>query len=239
MSDPIHIGLCAVPWREDNLRVVVERLRPQCDHMSVVLNGYDKSPGWMPDDVYAIIASGEEGDAMKFWRPPEWGSEGYFFTCDDDLYYPYDYVETTIAALEKYGRKDTAVAWGGKILRSLAQPFINFHHHATLKRFRVFSDLDGPRYIHVPLTCVFAYHSDAFFMDDLDCPAPNMGDIHAAIAMWNQGVRCVVPPHKGDWVQHQEIDLRRTIYHEKRMKGDRVETQYLNTVNWQPLPVAP
>lgn len=128
----------------------------------------------------------------------------YFFSCDDDLIYPSDYVKRMIDHIERY---NCIVTCHGRVLQGLNKSY--YRHH------KVYKCLGNELYqgrIDVPGTGCTAFRTDYF----------NPVGIHLAeekrksdilfgleVAKLDKHIRHV--PHAKGWIRHGELDLRRTI----------------------------
>jgi len=104
-------ALASVPRRVHLLEQTLATLRPQVSALCVYLNGYDA----VPDCVRTladehVLSSSNDGAERKFW----WASkhEGLYCSCDDDILYPPDYVETMRTAVLEQGPRVLVTAHG-------------------------------------------------------------------------------------------------------------------------------
>jgi len=106
----VVVAMATFPPRREGFIRVVEDLLPQCDKMYVYMNGYTEIPEELPkSEKLQLVLAGpgcahpDIGSHGKFY----WAGldDGYYFTVDDDLLYPPDYVEKMTAAIERWGRK--------------------------------------------------------------------------------------------------------------------------------------
>lgn len=102
---PSIAGIASIPCREQSLRQALDSIRPQVDHVEVVLNGYEAVPDWLRDPRITVTASqdvGDHADNAKFL-----GLEKYddctYFAIDDDILYPADYVARMLECMSRYG----------------------------------------------------------------------------------------------------------------------------------------
>lgn len=98
----IRAHLATFPPRAAILRRVVQAIRPQVDHLFIVLNGYDAVPeDLVSEGITAIIPDRDVKDAGKFWFDP--APDDIVFLIDDDLGYPPDYVARSIDEAAQIG----------------------------------------------------------------------------------------------------------------------------------------
>ena len=215
MDDQIIVSVASIPSRCVGLIRVIETLSPQCTQMMVYLNGY-RLPDQLPvlprrENVHYHISLVNEGPRGKFLfadRMP-----GYRIVCDDDLFYPHDYVYTMIQHITKLQRK-AIVGLHGKLLLYRKPP-----EPMTYKFYRYNDTVTDYCPVHMLGTGVMAYHTSAFNVG-FNCLEKGKIDDQVAIMAQDQQVPMVVVPHDKDWVKmdpvlsetdalHQDMFLKR------------------------------
>lgn len=118
----IRAHLATFPPRRRILRGVVDAILPQVDHLFVVLNDYDKIPGYLQKDprITAVIPDRDVKDAGKFWFAPE--PTDIVFTIDDDIGYPPDYVSRTLELIRPLGFEGQVFAHHGNAWQPAGGP---------------------------------------------------------------------------------------------------------------------
>ncbi len=132
---PLIAGMASVGSRRELLRVSLESVLPQVDRVELVLNGYGEVPEWLMDQKITVITDAEVGDHAdngKFLGIKN-HMECIYFSVDDDILYPKDYVERLLDAISHYGG-DAAVGVHGSLVHSQESPFLNRRTHAFWKR---------------------------------------------------------------------------------------------------------
>ncbi len=115
--------MATIPSRACAFKEAVESLIEQADKLLIYLNGYATEPDFIRElhqqgkVDFILDPIGASAAAAKFF----WAGQvkGYYFTCDDDIIYPSNYVEKTIAALNELPKK-TVVAYHGKNYRTIS-----------------------------------------------------------------------------------------------------------------------
>lgn len=153
----------------------------------------------------------------------------YYFTCDDDILYPSDYVERTIREIEKH---KCIISWHGRVLKEGRKKYYGADHEG----YRFFQenrkvDLD------VGGTGVTAFRTDYFEPTDIAAsPYKCMSDLVFSLEAWKQDKRIVLPEKKAAWIvdipvknsifrryrnseQVEQIELMNRILECKRLKG--------------------
>jgi hypothetical protein len=201
--------IASIPDREDLLRQTVESLTGQVNQINVMLNGYKHIPKYLHktkvENSYLSckIMDNSKGDAAKFWGL-KWFF-GYIFTCDDDLLYPPDYVETMITKLREYDNQ-VILTNHGRIMEP--KPVTNAYTDRKGgirnpdSKFHCLLDAPREEYLDIGGTGVMAWHSDYFFPDYDRIDIPNMADIWVAKFAKEQGCKILHNPHREGWIQY-------------------------------------
>jgi hypothetical protein len=156
----------------------------------------------------------------------------YYFTFDDDMIYPPDYIWEMIKKIEKYNRKPV-VGCGGYIMKQQVRHFYSDRIHS----WHISSENIIDRPVHILHTCLTAWHSSALRFDYSDCRAPNMGDVWLAKAAQEQQVPMVLIKRPSNWIQIQYVPNQLTIYGRYRIKCN-IQTEVYNSFpSWQIIPL--
>lgn len=197
--------IASLPDREESLKLTIESLIDQVDHIYVGLNNYEKIPTFCKTNkIEAEILDNSKGDAAKFNHIED--RDGYILTCDDDLIYPPDYVLTMLKRLAKYGCIVTA---HGRCYDF--KPILNYYKSAT-RQYRCLYNVDHDIRVDVGGTGVMCFHTDIIKLRYSDFLFPNMADVWVAKAAYHQNVRIICVAHKQGWIQY--IKPIRTIFND-------------------------
>jgi hypothetical protein len=197
-DDQITISMASVPSRMEGMERVVRDLFPYCDNFDVYLNNYPEGfriPIF--DDPKVTIYTGEDlGARGKFFMAHR--TPGYFLTVDDDLIYPQDYVQKTLAGIDKYQRQ-AVVGYHGALFAQQPdamqpQTRILFSHIVHLAH-------DLP--VHMLGTGLFAYHSDTTIIDYRDFE-PGKIDEQTAIMCQEKRIPTLCLAHPDRWVTEDD-----------------------------------
>jgi hypothetical protein len=189
--------IATIPDRAALLKITVESLLPQVDQLNVMLNGHELVPSFLkhPKITYHFMDN-SKGDAVKFYGLKE--VKGYVFTCDDDLKYPEDYVQTMISKLQQYNDQ-VILTNHGRIMNP--KPVSNSYTDRKAA-FHCLNDVDEEVYLDIGGTGVMAWHADYFFPNIDKIDKANMGDIWIAKFAHEQGCKILLNPHKTEWIQY-------------------------------------
>lgn len=202
----INAYIATLPERRDMLSKTMHSLLPQVD------------------GVHVRIGTDSMGDANKFYYADSF--DGYVFICDDDLYYPPDYVEYMISKIEQYNRKYVISLHGRTFLKDKIESYY------TGKQNRVFCLLqnDKDRLMQICGTGVTAFHSDTVSLSMNDFKSRNMADVWFAMACERQGIgRMVVESPLGYLESFKpENSIARSM-----RDNDQKQIEAVNSIEWK------
>lgn len=204
----ITAQLATIPQRESSLRLTIASLEKQVDHLSI-RNG-------------DLRISGVMGDAEKFADVESYN--GYFFTCDDDLIYPPDYVSYMISKIEQYKRKAVITLHGRNYTPGRIEKYYGGRNRT--EAYHCMQRVVGDHQVMVGGTGVMAFHTDTVKVKYEDFKLPNMADLWMGIVCKNQNVPIMVVEHLPNWLL-AGYDGEDTIWN-KHFNNDSVQTEMYN-----------
>lgn len=143
-------------------------------------------------------------DNAKFIILNHLPDEVYFFSCDDDILYPEDYIEKTIEAIDKH---KTIVTYHGRNLRGKG---LNYYHDHSA--FRCDQSFIETKKIDVCGTGVTAFRTDYFNPTEIyKAEDKCMSDLVFSLEAIKQGKEITHIGHYGNWIIPQ-INSGPTIY---------------------------
>lgn len=169
--------MATIPERAGARAMAVESLLPQVDRL--------------------IVSFGHEaGDQVKFDCCQE-ARDVFILGVDDDLVYPPDYVERTVAGLQEYGY-GAVVGWHG---------FTINQDGSREDTYRCLGPVDERVKVDVIGTGVVGFHSDVLQLVPSDFPTRNAAMFWVAVKATELGLPLVILPHTERWfpayVEHQ------------------------------------
>lgn len=197
----IIAGMATMPGREYSLKKAVKSLSNQVDEIIVYDNGIN------PD-----IA-----DNGKFFGLTQLHEPCYYFTCDDDILYPKNYVSSMIEAIEA---TNSIVSHHGRILKGKDKSYYRGHDPIRCldENMRLVTlDVCG--------TGVTAFRTDYFnpitLIESVDL---RMSDIIFSLEAKRQGKKIISLPHNKGWIKQLPIDMKRSICTtESKKEGRQIE----------------
>lgn len=198
---PVVCGMASIPSRVDVLRVAVDSILPQVDHLFVYLNGFDWVPGFLSSDKITVFRSGEYGDYRdnsKYFGLRCLEQDAYFFSIDDDIEYPQDYVPEMVAAIERFDRK-AIVGVHGVVYGAGSRLFLD----RGVLHFRDPLEADVP--VSALGTGTTAFHTSTLAFDCLEFSQVGMADLVTAQAASQQGVPAIAIARPAGWLYGLEV----------------------------------
>ena len=134
------LSLNCIPNRVGNLRYSIPILLPHCDifHLNLIGTFTEEQKEQIPyKDELDITQVNQGGSELRFLHYGKY-SEAYYFTLDDDILYPPDYVNTMIEQMQYYSNKAICCVHGSFIDFDLKKDFFkyksNLHFTQPLKQ---------------------------------------------------------------------------------------------------------
>ncbi len=221
----ITLQIASLKQREKALKVCLESLYDQVDHIRLMLNGYDEVPIWIRElsKVEAHLRDNKLMDGERFYLNET--NEGHILFCDDDLKYPSDFVSILTHYYCAHG--GIVSIMGANLLpRPIWSYNTERHEH-----FRVMNYVSKPNEVDIIGMCGALTHSDYFKMTTHDVHVMN-SDINTSVYCKKNGIKKIVIPHRPDWVE----DLMKTLppdaftiwNYNKPLDNDQIITDFIN-----------
>lgn len=220
----VTVGIASIKTREKCLERTVQSLMHQADEIHVYLNDYDKVPAFLQNNPKIKFYLGkiykDRGDTGKFFYLDK-VEEGYYFSCDDDLIYPNDYVEKTINFLRDHDNAVICTYHGALLNKGKLNNYYRDRrqiHYSTFQRNSIEVNIGG--------TGVMAFHVKSFKPDIPRFKYPNMSDIWVGIQAQEKKIPILCAPRYLKWIKSQETPIEETIYGSK--SNHDLQTEVLN-----------
>lgn len=216
---PVICGMASIYARKLALQEAVNSILPQVDKLIIYQNDYKELFDFLRDEKIEVISALDTGvdmgDAGKFYRVEDF-KDTIYFSIDDDLIYPPDYVDVMLDMLDRYDYQVVACAHG-RILPAQATEY----YKSKLKLYHLRQELDRACEVHVGGTGVMAFNTDYVGITFKDFRTPNMADIWMAMHARSNQLPILVVPHKAEWIRYSEkFDNESTIYSAAK-KGEK------------------
>ena len=220
----IVFGVASIESRVDSLKETIKSIYDQADIINIYQNGYKDlnlldDPRSKINYVSSFDTGLDKGDAGKFYFVNNY-HDAYYFSIDDDLVYPHDYVEKNIELLKNYNGK-AVITSHGKLFKPNSKNY--FKDICVNVRCLDESLISTP--VHFGGTGVMCFHTSIFKLSYDDFYLPNMADVFVGISARKQAIKIVTLKHSGGWIQEtnamKEADAM-TIYKQRKLHNSEI-----------------
>jgi hypothetical protein len=190
----IIVGMATTNERARFAETAVESLVHQADEI-IVYNNSNEAHDYT--------------DNAKFHALTLFNEPVYYFSCDDDILYPSDYVSTMVEAIERTG---TIVTHHGRELLGLDRNYYRGH-----KGFRCLDDNNTEQIIDVAGTGVTAFRTDYFNPTEIyKATDKRMSDLVFSLEAAQQGKQITILKHTKNWLKDLRVPESLSIYFMER-----------------------
>jgi GT2 family glycosyltransferase len=174
----IVCGIATFKGREEQLKRTIKSLNGQVDEIIIYDNEKNK-------DIT---------DLGKFYGLKE---NVYYFSCDDDIVYPSDYVQKTIEEIEKH---NCIITYHGRKLKGKGLNYYNGH-----ESYSAFRRCLDTKCIDIAGTGVTAFNTNYFNPKDIiSSTFMKMSDIVFSIEAKKQSKKIMLVSHSEGWIREQK-----------------------------------
>jgi hypothetical protein len=220
MSINIIAGIATHPPRSDMVFSAVASLAHQVDILYINLQEYDYIPDWIFKfrNVFPLLdTKGLYQERGKFALTNH--VNGYYFSVDDDIIYPGNYVETLIAALKKYKDKCLVCVHGSKLLH----PFKDYYTSRQI--YHMESHLENDTPVDIPGTGTCAWHTDSIDIPWRQFDCAYMSDVWISGFLHEKNIDAICIAHQQHWLKplHTAEDIYNTVRDNKELSKRKTE----------------
>lgn len=221
-SIPLVVAtLCSIPERAELLRQVLASLAPQVDALHIYLDRYDSIPDFVRNchsQVTVYLSKDHPGlrDNGKFLAFSALEEDCYYFTADDDIVYPPDYVASMVRRIEDYERQAVIGVHGVLLPEQADAYFTSFRKVHMFKK-----ELERDALVNNLGTGTVAFHSSLLRGLDLThFGTPGMADLYLSVFCKQRDIPMIALARPEDWLQ--ELPSPNTsLYNEFRQADDQ------------------
>lgn len=211
---PVVASICSIPEREHLLKKTLASIAPQVDQINIYLDRYDSAPEFVKDchtDVKIYLHSDypELRDNGKFIALAGIAKQCYYFTIDDDIIYPPDYVERLILSIEKYSRQVVVGLHGVLLPEHPAGYYTSYRKVYSFNR-----ELEVDTLVNNLGTGTVAFHTSLLRGLNVSYfKKPGMADLYFSVFCKNRYIPMVAIARPDEWLK--ELPSPNTsLYHE-------------------------
>lgn len=221
-STPIIVSLCSIPERSALLQKTLTSLTPQVDKIYIYLDRYTTVPDFIKgnDKIISVVLSQDEPglrDNGKFLPFSNLDGPCFYFTADDDIVYPPDYVATLLRKIELYGREAVIGVHGVLIPERPTGYFSGFRKVLMYK-----NALECDVLVNNLGTGTVAFYSDCLNGLNLDVfPTAGMADIYLSLYCKNHNIPMIAIARPENWLQ--DLQSPNTSLYQEFMKDDSAQ----------------
>ena len=216
-------NIATQPSRINVLSKMIDSIYDQFDVIRVCLNGFESTPEFlMREKIIAAIPSGDLTDNGKFVFIDQMvRSVEYYFTLDDDIVYPPDYVEKTVENIDKYS---CIITYHGRLLRGLNLDYYKDHEFYSC----VWESKENFE-IDVCGTGVTAFRTDYFCPSGLAISEhQRMSDIIFSLEAAKQGKTIGYCEKEAHWIRPMQV--KESIYSHFKKNSKSVQNKLANDI---------
>lgn len=222
----IIAGMATIKERKYLLSQVIISILPQVDKLIIYQNDYKDLSYLSLSNKIEIYSKEDTGidyrSSGKFYKASEYPND-YYFSIDDDIIYPPDYVENTISKMKYYGN-NVVVSYHGRNLKPNATSY--YRDYSDMVVFHLSQRIDVEiTYIGTGVMCMIPSTIN-FNLNDIT--QPNMTDIEISLMAKKNNIKCIVLSHRRNWIK-PIINNTSSIYG-TQSKDDRERTNFALTL---------
>lgn len=216
-------NIATYPPRLESLKRTIASLYEQVDVIRIYFNEYESFPKLSDPDCKIIRMRGDNlTDNGKFAGLELVKDHEYYFTMDDDLIFPPDYVERTVEAIERYG---CIVTYHGRGLTGRDLNYYQGGHDC----YRCMDAVKANFPIDVAGTGCTAWDTKYFHPRRLQYHAlKRMSDLIFSLAVAERRKTIGVIAHEANWIKH--IEHKETIYETEVNKDQVFQIELANKI---------
>lgn len=192
-SRRVTANIATQAHRLESLLATLESIRGQFDEIRIYLNGFLEVP---PDLLgYTTHIGADLTDNGKFFwshTPNE-----YYFTLDDDIWYPPDYVKKTLPLI-----RNRIISYHGKVLVGTGRGYIEKH-----KIYPYYEELRQGLVLDVMGTGVSAFDTEVFRPTLWQSPNFKMSDLVVSLEAQIRGIEIFSPAKAQNWIKREPSSL--------------------------------
>ncbi|OOY35526.1 glycosyltransferase family 2 protein [Solemya velum gill symbiont] len=212
-------GMATMPSRMHTLWPAIASILPQLDRLYLFFDRFDKLPSIRhPKIIYLTSQSfGDHRANGKFLGMLFAGDGDYYFSLDDDILYPRDYVERMTDFLQRGNNAFIAGVHGARLKTDIKHYLTD--RDVANRRMAIATESS----VHILGTCTTAFNTDTLRLDVRRWKHRNMVDLTFALICTERGIPLKIISREENWVGSQEENQSDSIFSELQ-KDDTVQT---------------
>ena len=211
------------PNRYTNLKLIIPNILEQCDEFNIILNGYDFTPEFDDEKIQYYHVDAGTGAEAKLDYYFLYGKNDYYFTIDDDILYPKNYVEKMIE------KDKISCVHGG---------FWNLHrvtkHRDFRKTYTFTRKLQTDRQVQFPGTGTMCIPGGLIDFNPADFQFKNMVDPYISVWAAQQKIPIICKKRPNQWLKALPEYGSSIVGNNPNNQIDELITKNINHFKWIP-----
>lgn len=235
IREKVIASLCSIPSRAHCLKQTINSLVNQVDEIHIYLDKYKETPCFLKNNEKIFIYhsnqySKDYRDNAKFIhykKLKEKYNEFYYFTCDDDIIYPLDYVHTLIGNLKEYNNQVVVGVHGVICIENPTKYFSQRYVYHFIK-----DELSSPKLVNNLGTGTVAFHSTAILDLNIDdWKRGGMVDIYFSNECYRHKVPLITVARHSYWLKEAEGSVDTPNLYNEFTKKEELIVNELNKIS--------
>jgi glycosyltransferase involved in cell wall biosynthesis len=204
---PVVANICTYPPRVKSFKVALESIIPQVDEINIYLDKYEEVPEFLKQlpikaNIYTNKDFANLRDNGKLIGLSNLKTPCYYFTIDDDIIYPPDYVHALIKKIELYDRK-VVVGVHGVLIPEMPKSYYSSFRMV----YTFWKKLEKDSLVNNLGTGTAAFYSDLLpNLKHSDLEHAGMLDIYFSIYCKKNNIPMVSIERHDDWMSEVKQD---------------------------------
>ncbi|MBV2208072.1 MAG: glycosyltransferase family 2 protein [Thermomonas sp.] len=237
IRDEVVVSLCSIPSRQETLIKTVRCLFNQVDKIYIYLDKYETIPSELKNQnkikIFRsqdhIIDYRDNAKFLIFNKLKTIGKPFYYFTADDDIEYPQDYVHSMINGIERYERK-AVLGVHGVVLEEEPSAYFKrrFTYHFSSNTIR------NDMLVNNLGTGTVGFHSEV--IDSINPDSWKLGgmvDILFSIECKKRAIPMIcIRRHAGWMVEFEQAKSTPNLFSEFNIKEEKILLELMSVTPW-------
>ena len=192
----IIFSLATISERFKNLDSIIPVILSQCDFLFVNLINYDCIPSILENKNIKINRFESAGSEIRFYNYNDIPDDSYYFTIDDDIYYPEDYSKILIKNMKMYDNTAACCVHGSNIDKNL-----NYNFYKKNRQVYHFTEgLSINNEVMIPGVGTTCFYKKNMNIDIEKYKVRNMSDTYTGCFLATQNIKRISIARNENWL---------------------------------------
>ena len=212
----IIFSISTTPNREKNLSLILPNILQQSDLLFVNLINYKYVPEILNHNKIMINRFNDAGSEIRFFDYNECTDNTYYFTIDDDIFYPQNYSEIIISNMQEYNNNVVCCVHGSNIDENLTSGFYKKNRQVFHFKDSLLTNTE----VMIPGVGTSCFYKGSTKINLDNYKVSNMSDTYTACFLAEQNIKRISIKRENGWLKplnefgskifgnnpHEEID---------------------------------